>query len=431
MISPITGDENLDAFLYKLNDDVLSMSAMSSTTFTNPAAGTATGYPYRYMHVKYADDNIGTGFSNSQTNKAFFGIYNSDSSTESGTAAEYTWFEVKGGFGTTNYLWYIVTAGRQFSYYVSFASPGTLYTIDPGTAIDLNLISTVATQSARMAYTLVFDLLSASPSFYTSTGSLSVPPINTWGGGETWTTTIPLLSPGSTMYQSDGNYDSTTGLTTWGRPYLAKLKVGSLTANNLIVGNSPAISGTTMTGSGALIKTDGTFALGDSTRNIVNNGSQININGFTPVITGSVITGNLLGATVGTYTGDINVRLNFPLQKNKFLFNMNGSFGFVNTAAISRHVFLHFYTLYKQTGGGGYIGGATNQKNSQLSVPVTAEQYFPFSISEVITMPGDGYSVDLVIRVTITNYDVAGIPQNELTLFEVHNSNYSITELIL
>ena len=39
MISPITGDENLDAFLYKLNEDVLLVSATaSSAIFTSPAA---------------------------------------------------------------------------------------------------------------------------------------------------------------------------------------------------------------------------------------------------------------------------------------------------------------------------------------------------------------------------------------------------------
>ena len=63
---------------------------------------------------------------------------------------------------------------------------------------------------------------------------------------------------------------------------------GVISANSLLVGASPAISGSTMTGSGATIQPDGTFALGNSATSIVFNGvDPITING--PV----VATGNL------------------------------------------------------------------------------------------------------------------------------------------
>jgi len=341
--SPITGDEYLDTFLYDLRDEVINLTGTSTTTgsstYQNPHKGSVTGYPYRYMHVKYADDNIGTGFSNSQTNKKFFGIYNSDLTTESTNPTDYSWIEVgNGGFNTINNMWYIVTTGRQLGYFVGSSSPGTLYSIEPGSAIDLNLVSAIADQSARMAYTLVFDLLLASPSFYQSTGSLSVPPINTWSGGETWSTVVPYLTPGSTMYQTDGIYNSTTGLTTWSVPYLAKLKVGSLTANNIIVGNSPAISGTGMTGEGALIKTDGTFALGDPTRNIVNTGSQLYINGFIkhfPGVSAIATTSNTFPTSQATVQDDL---VTFTTNKGIFHVSITGTMSFHVNGSFNRLV---------------------------------------------------------------------------------------------
>jgi len=53
---------------------------------------------------------------------------------------------------------------------------------------------------------------------------------------------------------------------------------GSFTGS-LTVGSSPAVSGTTMTGSGAKINSSGTFALGDDTTNITYNGSSLYLNG--------------------------------------------------------------------------------------------------------------------------------------------------------
>lgn len=50
-------------------------------------------------------------------------------------------------------------------------------------------------------------------------------------------------------------------------------------ANSLTVGTSPAVSGSTMTGSGAVFNSSGTFAVGNSTTNISFNGSAMTLNG--------------------------------------------------------------------------------------------------------------------------------------------------------
>jgi len=144
--------------------------------------------------------------------------------------------------------------------------------------------------------------LNSTPTTFTTTGSTSFPATNTWGGSEVWQATPPTITAGEALFQSDGIYDSVTNDTVWNVPYLSNLKVGSLSAisanlgtitagsisgASLTVGTSPAVSGTTMTGAGAVIGTTGNFALGNSTTNISYNGTQMTLNGNV-VATGNI-----------------------------------------------------------------------------------------------------------------------------------------------
>ena len=59
-----------------------------------------------YTWIKYADDSIGTGLSDSPVNKLFIGIaVNKASATESTVAADYTWSQIKGNDGSPTYTW--------------------------------------------------------------------------------------------------------------------------------------------------------------------------------------------------------------------------------------------------------------------------------------------------------------------------------------
>jgi hypothetical protein len=59
-----------------------------------------------YTWVKYADDSIGTGLSDSPANKIFIGIaVNKTSATESTVATDYTWSQIKGNDGSPTYTW--------------------------------------------------------------------------------------------------------------------------------------------------------------------------------------------------------------------------------------------------------------------------------------------------------------------------------------
>jgi hypothetical protein len=145
--------------------------------------------------------------------------------------------------------------------------------------------------SSRICYAKsTVNPLSSTPATITVAGSGTFPPYNTWGGAETWVATPMALTAGEFMYQSDGIYNPSTGNTVWNVPYLSNLKVGSLsaisanmgtiTAGDLSIGSSPALSGTTMTGTGSHLYASGNFAFGNPTTNMVFNGTNVFLNGF-------------------------------------------------------------------------------------------------------------------------------------------------------
>jgi hypothetical protein len=175
--------------------------------------------------------------------------------------------------------------------------------------------------------------LNSTPTYYVTTGAGAFPPTNTWGGGETWVATPPTISAGEALFQSDGIYNPGTTQTTWNVPYLSNLKVGSLSAitantGNLTVSgtlqaNSAAISGTTMTGSGAVIYASGLFAVGNSTNNITYNGSAITLNG-TVVFPSNINSNNL---TLKDGSGNVILGNGTPLNYG----NITPAGGWLNT----------------------------------------------------------------------------------------------------
>ena len=352
---PITGFPESDSYLFNLSlglPDITSNSlSVRSDNAIVDSNNNVISYLNQYMHIKYADDNIGTNISNSPTNKAYFGLFNSTSGTESTAPADYTWYLVSGGFGTTNYLWYVVPGGRRFSYYIGPSAPSYLYSVDAGTAVNLDIISSADGSSARICYAKSSSSsLASTPTSVTVAGNTTYPATNTWGGSEVWVATAPSLSANEYLYQSDGVYNPTTGFTTWNVPYLSNLKVGqlsaisadlgSITAGEISIGTSPAISGTTMTGTGAHIYSDGRMVVGNSSKNINWNNSTLTINGnviSTGNISSSAVstTSQMVGSTPGpslwpstgntySYYTNVSTITNFDLSKPIFIFvNVN------------------------------------------------------------------------------------------------------------
>ena len=82
------------------------------------------------------------------------------------------------------------------------------------------------------------------------------------------------------------------------------LAAGTEFAGTLYVGSSPAISGTTMSGSGAVINSNGTFAIGNSSTNISYNGSTMTLNGNV-VATGNINQGAVTQSSYIEYTSPV------------------------------------------------------------------------------------------------------------------------------
>jgi hypothetical protein len=92
------------------------------------------------LSIKYADSISGLNFSDNPFSRLYFGIRNSDVTTESTNPADYTWFQVAGGFGINKVLWISVTGGRHVAYAVSQDAPDANqnWQVAPIQAVDLD-----------------------------------------------------------------------------------------------------------------------------------------------------------------------------------------------------------------------------------------------------------------------------------------------------
>lgn len=139
-----------EAVNYLLSNFSQSVVADPSTGQIVGPAGDITGYLYKYISIKYSDSFDGTlNFSNSPTNRYYYGIRNTDSSTESTNPADYVWYHYTAGFSTTLFLWYIITGGRQISFQVSATQPNPGWVQDGGTTIDLDYSTTAVSSPAN------------------------------------------------------------------------------------------------------------------------------------------------------------------------------------------------------------------------------------------------------------------------------------------
>lgn len=142
-----------EAINYLLANFGPNLSADPDTGQITGPTGIVIAYLYRYLAVKFADSFDGSvNFSDSSTNRFYYGVRNTDDSTESTNPADYIWYKVAGGFGTTNFLWYITNGGRQIQFYIGPASPALGYATVGTDAIDLDIITSTTGQISFLAY---------------------------------------------------------------------------------------------------------------------------------------------------------------------------------------------------------------------------------------------------------------------------------------
>jgi hypothetical protein len=127
------------------------LSNFAQVQAVNPNSGQITtasygvvGYLYKYLNVKYADSFDGSAnFSNSPTNRLYYGLRNNDSSVESTLYSDYVWTPVTGGFGTTKFFFYATSGGRQIQIAVATTAPASGWAVDTGAIIDLDIVTFV------------------------------------------------------------------------------------------------------------------------------------------------------------------------------------------------------------------------------------------------------------------------------------------------
>jgi len=132
----------VEAINYLLNNLNNGLNADPSTGQVIGPNNQVVGYLYKYLAVKYADSFDGSvNFSDSPTNRQYYGLRNSDSSVESTNPADYIWTQVTGGFGTTKLLYYSTTGGRQIDLRVDTTLPAVEWAPAPTAAIDLDIVT--------------------------------------------------------------------------------------------------------------------------------------------------------------------------------------------------------------------------------------------------------------------------------------------------
>jgi len=197
-----------EAVNYLLANFGANLAADPNTGQISGPSGVIVAYLYKYLAIKYADSFDGSsGFSDSPTNKAYYGVNNSNSSVESTNPADYIWYKVAGGgFGTTKFLYYQVAGGRQIYFVIATSAPDSTY-VQTGTgAIDLDVVTTVTIY--QNADPTIYQWTSSSTpparpttttTYYWNTGVYTAPsgwsttiPSNTTAGDYLWAITIHL-----------------------------------------------------------------------------------------------------------------------------------------------------------------------------------------------------------------------------------------------
>ena len=143
----IVGAINYALANVNLNPNALQVNQQTGVISVPNIPGTPISYLYQYLYVVYATNSSGTtGFSTSPTNATYYGLRNDASNaTYSTNPADYIWYQVSGGFGTTNVLYYLVTGSGNISLDIASTAPNTYWLIAPTapTPIDLTVITNV------------------------------------------------------------------------------------------------------------------------------------------------------------------------------------------------------------------------------------------------------------------------------------------------
>lgn len=411
-----TQGEISEAINFLLGNFSNSVTADNATGQVVGPGGEVQYYLYKYMFIKYADSFDGSvGFSNTPTNKSYYGLRNSDDTTESTNPADYIWTQVTGGFGTTKFLYYLTTGGRAIQFQVATSVPNAGWKIDPGTAIDLDV--TLATNAVAN-----FVVIRLPNNFSAPTDAECVSAI-----GRT-----PISGDLCTINYNSGlasiQYKYTTGWAVFQKYITADIveaqtlsaftaNLGTVTAGEISIGSSPAISGTTMTGSGARIYSNGRFITGNATTNMVFDGSTLTLNGIGNATFGGLNSGIQMPLSPsGTApTGYVD---SFVITKAGFVqITLTGEVLFLSNTTAYPGIYAPVTVSLRSIPGGtlpGTATGVTDTFNIRLQTPVVKPSFgaatnrlqLPLSWTRISNLSVGTYAVFICSDAAF--YDTAG-----------------------
>jgi UDP-3-O-[3-hydroxymyristoyl] glucosamine N-acyltransferase len=171
----------------------------------NIGTGSVASYINQYLDVKYANNATGSdSFSSVPTNKRYFGVYNTASTTISSNPVDYIWTEVTNGFGTTKQLWYQTIGGRQINFFAGNAAPSQTFVPVPAmplpTSAPINLDVLTGVENNLAINVNAFYQANTAPATpsggYYNFPTLSLtPPVG-------WSSTIPSFVANTSIYVS-------------------------------------------------------------------------------------------------------------------------------------------------------------------------------------------------------------------------------------
>ena len=227
----------------------------TSNAISTYGSGTIIAYVNEFLNVRYANSGTGSsGFANSQANANYYGVFNTITSTNPGVSnpANYQWFQVTGGFGTTKTLYYLCNGGRQVQLSATTSAPssGYLPTVN-SVPINLDVVTTAnGTPGARGAIAMAYVLTPSDPNtggntalstWFAASRTNLVPPIGTGltpVSGDTADFLWPTTNASGTYTFDGAGWASAVGQVVAGNTIVNGTITGNTIANSTITGNN-------------------------------------------------------------------------------------------------------------------------------------------------------------------------------------------------
>ncbi len=145
-----TGNDALDNLLASIVQYLQSLPPFPlwntrTGEIRNGVDDTLLGYIYRYLHVKFSDDLVGTNFGDTSTGRKYYGTFNSNDAIESVKHTDYTWVAhpSPAGFVAADKLYFKCLGGRVVDLRIGTVAPSGSWSVVSQTSTPIDLDSLI------------------------------------------------------------------------------------------------------------------------------------------------------------------------------------------------------------------------------------------------------------------------------------------------